>query len=158
MAKRTDDGRRVAAQNRKARHDYFIEEVVEAGLMLVGSEVKSLRAGRASIMDAHAGERGGEMWLLNAYIPEYQAANKHTGHDPHRPRKLLLHKRETDRLLGATKEKGMTLVPLDIHFNRRGIAKCDIAVARGKKQYDKRETKKERDWQRQKARLIREKG
>lgn len=158
MAKRTDDGRRIAAQNRKARHNFFIDEVVEAGLVLVGSEVKSLRAGRANITEAYAGEREGEMWLLNAYIPEYQAANKHTGHDPHRPRKLLLHAREIDKLLGAAKEKGMTLVPLSIHFSRRGIAKCDLAIARGKRQYDKRETKKERDWQRQKARLIREKG
>lgn len=158
MAKRTPEGRRIAAQNRKARHDYFIEDTVEAGVALVGSEVKSLREGRANIIEAYAGMREGEMWLLNAYIPEYQAANKHTGHDPHRPRKLLLHKREIDRLVGATKDKGMTLVPLAIYFNRRGLAKVEIGVARGKKQYDKRETKKERDWQRQKARLIREKG
>ena len=149
--------RQTVAQNRKATHEYFIEEHVEAGLQLMGSEVKSLRAGKASIGEAYAGEYRGEIWLTNAHIAEYAPANRF-GHDPKRPRKLLVHKRERDRLLGQVRKDGYTLVPLSIYFNERGIAKLDLGLAKGKKKADKRESVKQRDWQRQKARLMREKG
>ena len=157
MAARGEPGARMAAQNRKARHDYFIEDTLEAGLMLLGPEVKSLRAGRASIGESFAAEQGGELWLFNAYIPEYEAANRFN-HPPRRPRKLLLHRREVSRLLGSVQREGMTLVPLSIYFNQRGIAKVQLGLARGKRKVDKRETEKSRDWGREKARLMREKG
>lgn len=157
MAKAKPVRGRVVAQNRKARHDYFIEETVEAGIVLTGTEVKSLRAGKGSLGDAYASEDGGEIWLVNAFIPEY-AAGSHFNHEPRRPRKLLLHRREVARLIGAIQREGMTLIPLSIYFNTRGIAKVELGIARGKKQYDKRETEKRRDWQREKARLMREKG
>jgi SsrA-binding protein len=149
--------RKTVAQNRKATHEYFIEEHVEAGLQLMGSEVKSLRSGKASINEAYAGASGGEIWLINAHITEYAPANRF-GHDPKRMRKLLLHRRERDRLLGQVKREGYTLVPLSIYFNERGIAKLDLGLAKGKQKADKRESAKQRDWQRQKARLMREKG
>lgn len=157
MARKAKDqaGRRVVAQNRKARHNYFIEDTLEAGLVLVGTEVKSLREGKASLVDAYAVEEGGELWLLNAYIPEYGSRGYST-HGERRARKLLLNRREVDRLIGATREAGVTLVPLSIYFNERGLAKAEIGLARGKKQYDKRETEKQRDWDRQKARILRE--
>lgn len=148
---------RFAAQNRRARHDYFIEDTFEAGVMLLGTEVKSLRQGRASISEAFAAERGGEFFLFNAYIPEYEAANRFN-HEPRRPRKLLLHRREMNRLLGAVQRGGMTLVPLSIYFNERGIAKVQLGLGKGKRKVDKRDTEKERDWNRDKARLMREKG
>jgi SsrA-binding protein len=148
---------RIAAQNRKARHDYTIEDNLEAGIVLQGSEVKSLRAGKASLVDAWAGERGGELWLFNVYIPEYASA-RNFGHEERRPRKLLVHKREFDRLLGAVQREGITLVPLSIYFNDRGVAKVDLGIAAGKRKYDKRQSEKQRDWERQKARLIREHG
>lgn len=148
---------RIVARNRRARHDYFIDETLEAGIALAGSEVKSLREGRGNITEAYAGEKDGEVWLYNAYIPEYQAAG-HFSHETRRPRKLLLHAREIRRLLGQVQKQGVTLVPLDIHFNRRGIAKVQLGVACGKKQYDKRETKKTRDWQRQKERIMKDRG
>lgn len=148
---------RIAARNRKARHDYAIEDSVEAGLVLLGTEVKSLREGRGNINDAYAGEKGGELWLYNAYIPEYKAGSQFN-HETRRPRKLLMHKREIAKFIGAVQKRGMTLVPLDIHFNARGVAKVQLGIARGKRKYDKRETEKQRDWQRQKQRLIREKG
>ncbi len=148
---------RVAAQNRKARHDYFIEETVEAGIILVGTEVKSLRAGRASLGDAYAGERGGELYLFNAYIPEYESGNRFN-HVTRRPRKLLLHRRQMERMIGAVQRDGVTLVPLSIYFNERGIAKVQLGLAKGKRKYEKREAIKERDWKRQKARLMRDKG
>ncbi|WP_119462516.1 SsrA-binding protein SmpB [Rhodospirillaceae bacterium SYSU D60014] len=148
---------RFAAQNRKARHDYFIEDTFEAGVMLLGTEVKSLRQGRASIGEAFAAEQGGEFFLFNAYIPEYEAANRFN-HAPRRPRKLLLHRREMNRLLGSVQRGGMTLVPLSIYFNERGIAKVQLGLAKGKRKVDKRDTEKERDWSRDKARLMREKG
>lgn len=147
----------VVAQNRKARHDYFIEDNLEAGIVLVGSEVKSLREGRGNIGDSYAEETGGELWLINAHIPEYKAANRNN-HEPTRPRKLLVRKREYSRLVGAVQRKGMTLVPLSIYFNDRGIAKVDIGLARGKKYFDKRESEKDRDWKRQKARLMSHRG
>ena len=147
----------VVAQNRRARHDYLIEETFEAGIALVGTEVKSLRQGHASINEAYAGNKDGELVLFNAHIPEYQAT-KHFGHEPRRVRKLLMHRREIRKLIGAVRRGGMTLVPLSIYFNKRGIAKVALALGRGKRTVDKRETVKERDWKRQKARLIREKG
>jgi SsrA-binding protein len=149
---------RIAAQNRRARFDYFIDETLEAGIMLVGTEVKSLRAGKASINESYAGEQHGELYLVNAYIPEYQLAGQYYQHETKRPRKLLVHKREMNRLMGAIKREGVTIVPLSIYFNPRGIAKVELGVARGKKKVDKRESEKERDWQRDKARVMRSKG
>lgn len=150
-------GGRLVAQNRRARHDYFIDENVEAGVVLTGTEVKSLRSGRASLQDSYAAEQRGELYLLNAYIPEYKAANRFN-HETRRARKLLVHRKELNKLLGAVRREGVTLVPLSIYFNARGIAKVDLGLARGKRQYDKRETEKARDWQREKSRLMREKG
>ena len=150
-------GRTLVAQNRRARHDYFIEDTLEAGLVLTGTEVKSLRAGRASINEAYAAEEGGELYLLNAHIPEYAAASRFN-HPPKRPRKLLLHKREAERLKGQVQREGYTLVPLSLYFSPRGIAKIELGLAHGKRKIDKRETEKKRDWQRQKARLMRERG
>jgi SsrA-binding protein len=149
--------RRDAAVNRRARFNYEIGQTFEAGIALTGTEVKSLREGRSNIADSYAGERGGELWLYNAYIPEYLQANRFN-HETRRPRKLLLHKREISRLVGAVDREGMTVVPLKIYFNDRGRAKVELAVARGKKLHDKRETSKKRDWGREKARLMREKG
>ena len=147
----------VAVQNRRARHEYLIEDSVEAGLVLMGSEVKSLRAGKASLGEAYAGEQGGELYLLNAHIAEYSPANRF-GHSPKRARKLLLHKRERDRLLGLIRREGYTLVPLSIYFNDRGIAKLKLGLARGKKKADKREAAKQRDWQREKSRILKAQG
>ncbi len=158
MAARDPEPRRLAAQNRRARFDYFIEDTLEAGLMLTGTEVKSLRAGRASINEAYAGLDHGELYLFNAYIPEYLQAGRWLQHEVRRPRKLLVHRRELNKLLGAIKQKGVTLVPMSVYFNDRGIAKVQIGLATGKKKVDKRETEKERTWQRDKARLMREKG
>lgn len=147
---------RVVAQNRRARHEYFVDETLEAGIMLTGSEVKSLRASRGSINEAYAGERDGEIWLFNAHIPEYLAA-AHFGHEPRRIRKLLLHKKEVNKLLGAVRKEGATLVPLSVYFNDRGRAKLQLGLVHGKKKSDKRATIKQRDWQRDKARLMRNK-
>jgi SsrA-binding protein len=147
-------GDRYAAQNRRARHEYLIEEKLEAGLVLQGSEVKVLRQGQASIAEAYANESGGELFLVNANIPEYNAA-KHFSHQPRRPRKLLLHRKEMARLLGAIRREGMTLVPLSIYFNERGRAKVELGLAHGKKKADKRQAEKDRDWQRDKARIMR---
>ncbi len=156
-AKKDKAPNRNAAVNRRARFNYEIGQVFEAGIALAGTEVKSLREGRSSIADAYAGERNGEMWLYNAYIPEYLQANRFN-HETRRPRKLLLHQREIGRLIGAVDREGMTVVPLRIYFNDRGRAKVELAVARGKKLHDKRETTKKRDWGREKARLMREKS
>ncbi|MFO1057781.1 MAG: SsrA-binding protein SmpB [Dongiaceae bacterium] len=156
MAQNSREGR-LAAQNRKARHDYFIEDTFEAGVMLLGTEVKALRQGRASIGEAFAGEQGGELFLFNAYIPEYEAANR-DNHPPRRPRKLLLRRREVDKLIGSVRREGMTVVPLSIYFNERGIAKVQLGLAKGKRKVDKRESEKEREWGRNKARLMRNKG
>ena len=149
--------RRVVAQNRRAFHDYFVEERYEAGLQLTGTEVKSLREGRATIGEAHAGEMGGELWLFNAYIPEFHGGNRFN-HETRRPRKLLLRGREVARLFGAVRREGMTLVPLQLYFTPRGWAKVELGLAKGKKTHDKRESIKERDWQREKQRLMRAKG
>jgi SsrA-binding protein len=148
---------RFAAQNRRARYDYHILDTVEAGLVLTGSEVKSLREGHASIVEAYAAADKGELWLVNAHIPEWKSATRFN-HEPRRARKLLVHKKELDRLSGAIKREGVTLVPISIYFNERGRAKCEIGLAKGKKKGDKRETEKARDWQRDKARLMRERG
>lgn len=147
----------IAAQNRKARHEYTIVDTVEAGIMLVGTEVKSLRAGKGNINEAFAGPSGDELFLYNAYIPEYQSRMPFP-HETRRPRKLLLHRRELRKLVGAVAKEGMTIVPLDIHFNPRGIAKVTLGLAKGRKAHDKREAIKQRDWNRDKARLMREKG
>jgi SsrA-binding protein len=150
-------GDRYAAQNRRARHDYLIEDTVEAGLVLQGSEVKVLRTGQASIAEAYAGETAGELFLVNANIPEYSAA-KHFSHQPRRPRKLLLHRKEMDKLLGAIRREGVTIVPLSIYFNERGRAKVELGLAHGKKKADRRQAEKNRDWQRDKARIMRARG
>ena len=152
---RTD--RRLVAENRKARFNYQIEDVVEAGLMLRGTEVKSLRNGEANIAESYASFEDGEMWLINSHIPEYLEANRFN-HDPRRRRKLLLNRREIARMVNATDREGMTIVPLKLYFNERGRAKLELAVARGKKLHDKRETEKKRDWNREKARLLRDRG
>ena len=157
MAKSDIAAHRIAAQNRKARHSYGIEDTIEAGLVLLGSEVKALREGRANIAESYAKPEGNEVWLVNAHIPEYKQAGK-SNHEPRRPRKLLLKKREVAKLIGAAEREGMTLVPLKLYFNGRGIAKLELGLGKGKKHYDKRETQKKRDWERQKARLLREKG
>ena len=148
----------VASTNRKARFDYKIGETIEAGLALVGPEVKSLRAGRATLVDAWAGEREGEMWLFNAYIPEWQAGSYMARFEPRRPRKLLLHRKQVRELTGSVTREGTTLVPLQIHFNERGRAKVLLGLAEGRKKHDKRAAIAARDWQRDKARLMREKG
>ncbi len=158
MAKPGPVSGRIAAQNRRARFDYFIDETLEAGIMLVGTEVKSLRAGKASIAKSYAGEQNGALYLVNAYIPEYQLAGQYYQHETKRPRKLLVHKREMNRLMGAIKREGITIVPLSIYFNERGIAKVELGVGRGKKKGDKRAAEKDRDWQRDKARVMRSKG
>jgi SsrA-binding protein len=152
-----DAERRIAADNRRARHDYFLDETYEAGLMLHGTEVKSLRTGRGNLADSHAGEKEGEIWLYNAYIPEYLGGNRFN-HEPRRPRKLLLHKREIGKLIGVLKRGGVTLIPLSIYFNNRGLAKVEIALARGKKKHDKRASEKERDWKREQGRVMRDRG
>lgn len=146
---------RYVAMNRKARHDYFIESTVEAGMVLAGTEVKSLRTGQASIQESFAGPKDGAIFLLNAYIPEYKQAGEHLQHEVRRPRKLLLHKREMNKLLGAVKREGMTLIPLGIYFNKRGIAKIELGLAKGKNTIDKRATIKDRDWKRDQARIMR---
>lgn len=157
MAKSDIAAHRVAAQNRKARHTYEIEDTLEAGIVLMGSEVKALREGRANIAESYAKAEEDEVWLVNAHIPEYKQAGQFN-HEPRRPRKLLLKKREAAKLIGASERDGMTLVPLKVYFNNRGIAKLELGLGKGKKHYDKRETQRKRDWDRQKARLLREKG
>jgi SsrA-binding protein len=156
MAEKEPDNRRVVAQNRKARFNFHIGETFEAGIALSGSEVKSLRAGKATIAESYADARAGEIWLVNANIPEYLQAGQFN-HAPKRPRKLLLHARQISRLIGATEREGMTIVPLKVYFNKRGRAKVEIALARGKKLHDKRDTEKKRDWQRERGRLMRQK-
>lgn len=153
-----EEPKRIAANNRRARFDYFIDDTLEAGLMLTGTEVKSLRGGRSSINEAYAGLKGGELFLFNAYIPEYLQAGRWLQHEPKRPRKLLVRRRELDKLAAGIKQKGVTLIPMEIHFNDRGLAKVLLGIATGKKKHDKRETEKERSWQRDKARLMRDKG
>jgi SsrA-binding protein len=156
MSKEPDDVT-VVARNRKARHDYFIDDSLEAGIVLQGTEVKSLRTGKGTLVDAWAGDKNGELWLFNANIPIYEPGNQFN-HAPKQPRKLLVKSRERDRLLGAVQRQGVTLVPLSIYFNKRGIAKIELGIAKGKRKYDKRQTQKDRDWKRQKARVLRDRG
>ncbi len=148
---------KVVADNRKARFSYAIGETLEAGIMLSGTEVKSLRGGKGLIAESYAAEQNGAIYLINAYIPEYLQANRFN-HEPKRPRKLLLKKRQIGRLIVATQREGMTIVPLKIYFNEDGRAKVEIALAKGKNEADKRETSKKRDWDREKSRIMKEKG
>ena len=153
----TKDGRKIVAENRKARHSYFIESDLEAGIMLEGSEVKSLRMGGANIAESYASVEGGELWLINAYIAPFKQA-KTFGHEERRRRKLLVNARELAKLAQGVQREGMTIVPLELYFNEKGRAKLKIGVAKGKKMADKRETEKARDWARDKARLLRARG
>ncbi len=148
---------KTVAENRRARYDYYIEDTYEAGIALTGTEVKSLRFGEGSIAESYAEVTDGQIWLVNANIPEFSHGNRFN-HEPKRPRKLLLHEREINKLNGAVAREGMTLVPLSIYFNGRGRAKVELALAKGKKAHDKRETIKERDWKREAARLLRDRG
>ena len=153
----TFDKLKTVAENRRARFDYAIEDKFEAGLMLQGTEVKALRAGEATISESYAEVKDGQVWLINANIPEYSHGNREN-HESKRPRKLLLNQREINKLLGAVERKGMTLVPLSVYFNRTGRAKVELALGKGRKSQDKREYIKDRDWKRDKARLMRDKG
>jgi len=157
MAAKSERALRVVADNRKARFNYEIGEVFEAGIALTGTEVKSLRQGKATIAESYADARGGEIWLVNANIPEYLQASRFN-HAPKRPRKLLLHRRQIEKLAGGVERDGMTIVPLKLYFNEKGRAKVEVALARGKKLHDKRETEKKRSWEREKGRLLRMKG
>ncbi len=156
-SKKKSTSQRSIAENRRAKFDYEILETVEAGIMLEGSEVKSLRTGKANIADSYASDENGALYLINGYIPEYSQAGREN-HETRRPRKLLLHAREIKRLTMNIARDGLTLVPLRLYFNDRGIAKLQLALGKGKKRHDKRDTQKERDWNRQKQRLLRERG
>jgi SsrA-binding protein len=153
----TFDKLKTVAENRRARYDYFIDTTYEAGLALTGTEVKALRCGEGSIAESYAEVTNGEVWLVNANIPEFSHGNRFN-HEPKRPRKLLLHEREINKLHGAVARDGMTLVPLSIYFNSRGRAKVELALAKGKKAHDKRETIKQRDWKREAGRIMRDRG
>ena len=157
MPAKSDGNARVVAQNRKARFNYEIGETFEAGIALSGTEVKSLRQGKATITESYADSRGGEVWLVNANIPEYLQGGRFN-HAPKRMRKLLLHRRQINKLIGAVEREGMTLVPLKLYFNDKGRAKVELALARGKKLHDKRETERKRSWERERGRLLRAKG
>ena len=148
----------TVADNRSARFEYALEDGIEAGIMLTGTEVKSLRLGQCSLKESYVGPQNGDIWLFNANIPAYMQAGKHLQHEPKRPRKLLLKKREINRLLGAVSREGYTIIAKRLYFNEKGLAKLEIALAKGKKLHDKRETEKQRDWSKQKQRLLREKG
>lgn len=148
---------KIVAENRKARYEFFIDEVVEAGIALAGTEVKALRQGEGSIAESFAELKDGQLWLVNANIPQFSHGNRHN-HEPKRPRKLLLHAKQISKFNGAVTRQGMTLVPLMIYFNDRGRAKVELALAKGKKLHDKRETEKTRDWKRDAARIMRERG
>ncbi|MDX8446151.1 SsrA-binding protein SmpB [Mesorhizobium captivum] len=157
QAKKADPNNRTVAENRKARFSYEVLDTIETGLVLTGTEVKSLRQGQANIQESYASAEGGEIWLINSYLPEYLQANRFN-HEPRRRRKLLVSKREMAKLAQSVEREGMTLVPLKIYFNDRGRAKLLLAIARGKKLHDKRETEKQRDWSREKGRLLKERG
>lgn len=148
---------KIVAENRRARHEYFLEQFFEAGIALTGTEVKSLRFGEGSIAESYAEVKNGQVNLVNANIPEFSHGNRFN-HEPRRPRKLLLHEREIDKLDQGVSREGMTLIPLAIYFNKRGRAKVELALAKGKKLHDKRETAKQRDWKREQARLMRDRG
>jgi SsrA-binding protein len=157
MATDREAAKRLVADNRRARFEYHIGETYEAGIVLAGSEVKSLRAGKVNIAESYAGPDGTELFLFNADIPEYDKAHQFN-HERRRPRKLLLSRRQINKLMAAVQREGMTIVPLKLYFNDRGRAKLEVALAKGKKLHDKRETEKQRDWQRDKARLMRDRG
>ena len=157
MAPRAQTPNRIVADNRKARFNYEIVDTLEAGIALTGTEVKSLRGGKATIGESYAGPSGSEIFLFNAYIPEYLQANRFN-HETRRPRRLLLHKRQINKLLGATQREGFSVIPLKVYFNEKGRAKVELGLGRGKKLHDKRETEKKRDWDRERARLMRDKG
>lgn len=157
MAKKSDPNYKVIAENRRARYDYAIEDDIECGIMLEGSEVKSMRVGQTNIAESYAMVENSELWLVNSYVAPYMAA-KTWGHEERRKRKLLASRKELSKLWQATARKGMTLVPLVMYFNHRGIVKIKIGIAKGKKNQDKRDTEKKRDWSRQKARLLRQNG
>jgi SsrA-binding protein len=148
----------TVADNRRAGYEYALEDKFEAGIMLTGTEVKSLRHGQASIKESYVGPHNGDIWVFNMNIPEYKQANHGQQHEPKRPRKLLLHKKEVHKLLGAVNREGYTIIPLKLFFNNRGLAKLEIALAKGKKLHDKRETEKKRDWGRQQRKILKEKG
>ena len=148
---------KLIAENRRARFDYFLEETFEAGLVLTGSEVKSLRLGKANIAESYAGADGSDLTLVNAYIPEYGPANRFN-HEPKRPRRLLLHRKQIDKLLGAVRRDGRTIVPTKLYWNEKGVAKLELALAKGKSAPDKRHTEAERDWKREQGRLMRDRG
>ena len=150
--------RKLIAENRRARFDYFLEESFEAGLALTGSEVKSLRNGRANIAESYAAVEGNEIMLVNADIPPYAQAGPHFNHEPRRHRKLLLKRKQIDKLIGAVQREGRTLIPTRLYWNDKGMAKLEVSVAKGKKEHDKREATAARDWQRDKARLMRDRG
>src|ERR1700678_1319704 len=157
MVEKNERAIKVVAENRKARFNYAIEDTVEAGIALTGTEVKSIRNGKTTIAESYADSRDGEIWLINSNIPEYLQANRFN-HTPKRPRKLLLHRRQINKLIGAVEREGMTLVPLKLYFNEKGRAKVELALARGKKLFDKRETEKKRSWDRERGRLLRQRG
>jgi len=148
---------KTVAENRRARFEYFLDEIFEAGIALTGTEVKSLRFGEGSIAEAYAEVKDGQVWLVNANVPEFSHGNRFN-HEPKRPRKLLLHEREINKLHGAVARDGMTLIPLSIYFNTKGRAKVELALAKGKKLHDKREVAKDRDWKREQGRIMRERG
>ncbi|GGA80100.1 SsrA-binding protein [Nitratireductor aestuarii] len=157
MSKQKNPNIKIVADNRKARFAYEIMDTLETGLVLTGTEVKALREGRSNIQESYASVEGGELWLINSYVPEYFAGNRFN-HEPRRRRKLLVSKKQLSKLAQAIEREGMTMVPLKLYFNERGMAKLELAVARGKKLHDKRETSKQRDWQREKARLLKERA
>jgi SsrA-binding protein len=147
----------TVAENRRARYNYFLEEKFEVGIVLTGTEVKSLRHGLCSLSEAFAGEKNGEVWLYNSYIAPYNPAGAHLQHDPTRPRKLLMKKKETDKMLGSIKRDGYTLIPVSLYFNSRGLAKIQLALGKGKDERDKREDIKKRDWDREKHKILKNK-
>jgi SsrA-binding protein len=157
MSAKPEPRYKIVADNRKARFNYAIGETFEAGVALTGSEVKSLRTGKANIGESYAGTRDGELWLYNSNISEYRQAGRFN-HEPKRPRKLLLHKRQINKLIGAVEREGMTIVPLKLYFNEKGRAKIEIALAKGKKLHDKRATERKRSWERERGRLLRQKA
>jgi SsrA-binding protein len=157
MSKPDPERYKLAADNRKARYNYAITETLEAGIALQGTEIKSLRGGRATIGESYAGPMGNELFLFNAHIPEYLEANRFN-HDVRRPRKLLLHRRQIDKLMGAIQREGYTVIPLKVYFNDKGRAKVELGLGKGKKLHDKRETEKARDWNRDKARILKTGG
>ena len=158
MTPQKASSRQTVAENRRARFEYQLEDDIETGLQLTGTEVKSLRQGQANIAESYASVENGGLFLINANIPEYQQAGPFYQHEPKRPRRLLLHKKEIAKLAQAVDREGMTLVPVELYFNARGIAKLKLCVAKGKKLHDKRETEKKRDWNREKARILRDRG